>query len=128
MFKYSDYITNDDLVPRGYDLYADGVLDDSHFQSREDAVNDFMQNSCENVVELIQHYRGRKWTEAFLEDMKKDDLTGNALKFQEAFKGALIEQCIYTYDNGDASASKYTGESHYAPKAVSKLWGLVIGR
>lgn len=128
MFNYSDYISNSDLVPRGYDLYADGVLDDTHFQSRDDAVNDFMQNSFEIVTGLITKYNGREWTDAFLEDMKKNDLTGRALKFQEAFKGALIEQCIYTYDNGDASASKYTGESHYAPKAVSKLWGLVIGR
>ncbi len=126
MYSYKDYITNDDLVPRGYNLMDDGVLDDSHFQTREDAVDDFLQNSTEIVVGLIQRYRGRDWTKKFLEDMKLDDLTGRALEFQEAFKKALIEQAIYTYDIGDASASAYKGESHYAPKAVEALWGLVI--
>lgn len=126
MYSYKDYITNNDLVPRGYNLMDDGVLDDSHFQTREDAVDDFLQNSTEIVVGLIQRYRGRDWTKKFLEDMKLDDLTGRALEFQEAFKKALIEQAIFTYDNGDASASAYKGESHYAPKAVEALWGLVI--
>ena len=126
--EYQNYFTNEDLVPRGYDLYADGVLEDTHFKSRTDAVNDFCENSFNIVKKLIEKYRGIAWTDAFLVDMKRTDLTGMAKKFQDSFKAALIEQCIYTYDNGDASANKYVGESHYAPKAVEALWGLVIGR
>lgn len=38
---YKDYMTNDDLITRGYDLFADGVLDDTHFRTREEAVDDF---------------------------------------------------------------------------------------
>ena len=126
MISYKDYITKEDLVPRGYILDADGVLDDTHFASKEDAIDDFMQNSFNIVHELVKRYRGREWTKAFFEDMKKQDLTGKALEFQEALHEALIEQAIYIYDNGDASASRYDGEKPYSPKAVAALWDLVI--
>ena len=85
---YKDYMTNDDLIPRGYDLMADGVLDDTHFRTREEAVDDFLGTTYDIVVGLIEKYRGREWTKAFLEDMKKDDLSGRALEFQQAFKKA----------------------------------------
>ena len=127
MTSYKDYVSASELDKRGYPLDKDGVLATEHFQTVEDAVDDFMQNSFDIVQELVRNYRGRKWTDAFYEDMKKTDLTGKALEFQEALKEAIIQQAIYTYDNGDASASAYKGESHYAPKAVSALWGLVIG-
>jgi hypothetical protein len=127
MTSYKDYVSASELDKRGYQLDKDGVLATEHFQTVEDAVDDFMQNSFDIVQELVRNYRGRKWTDAFYEDMKKTDLTGKALEFQEALKEAIIQQAIYTYDNGDASASAYKGESHYAPKAVSVLWGLVIG-
>ena len=127
MTSYKDYVSASELDKRGYQLDKDGVLATEHFLTVEDAVDDFMQNAFDIVQELVRNYRGRKWTDAFYEDMKKTDLTGKALKFQEALKEAIIQQAIYTYDNGDASASAYKGESHYAPKAVSVLWGLVIG-
>ena len=127
MTSYKDYVSASELDKRGYQLDKDGVLATEHFQTVEDAVDDFMQNSFDIVQELVRNYRGRKWTDAFYEDMKKTDLTGKALEFQEALKEAIIQQAIYTYDNGDVSASAYKGESHYAPKAVSVLWGLVIG-
>ena len=127
MTSYKDYVSASELDKRGYQLDKDGVLATEHFQTVEDAVDDFMQNSFDIVQELVRNYRGRKWTDAFYEDMKKTDLTGKALEFQEALKEAIIQQAIYTYDNGDSSASAYKGESHYAPKAVSALWGLVIG-
>lgn len=127
MTSYKDYVSASELDKRGYQLDKDGVLATEHFQTVEDAVDDFMQNAFDIVQELVRNYRGRKWTDAFYEDMKKTDLTGKALKFQEALKEAIIQQAIYTYDNGDASASAYKGESHYAPKAVSALWDLVIG-
>ena len=127
MTSYKDYVSASELDKRGYQLDKDGVLATEHFQTVEDAVDDFMQNAFDIVKELVRNYRGRKWTDAFYEDMKKTDLTGKALEFQEALKEAIIQQAIYTYDCGDASASAYKGESHYAPKAVSVLWGLVIG-
>lgn len=123
---YKDYMTNDDLIPRGYDLMADGVLDDTHFRTREEAVDDFLGTTYDIVVGLIEKYRGREWTKAFLEDMKKGDLSGRALEFQQAFKKALIEQAIFTYDNGDSQASAYKGINPYSEKAVQALWGLVI--
>lgn len=126
MFSYKDYITKEDLVPRGYILDADGVLDDTHFASREDAVDDFMQNAFDIVEGLIKEYRGKEFTDAFFTDMKHDDLTGKALEYQKLLKKALIEQCIYTYDCGDADASKYTGETPYSPKAVKLLWDEIL--
>lgn len=126
MVSYKNYVDKEELIPRGYDLMADGVLDDTHFTSRDEAADDFMQNCFNQVTGLITKYRGRTWTNAFLTDMQQNDLTGRAKEFQVAFHDAILEQCIYTYDCGDASASAYKGESQYAPKAVELLWGLVI--
>lgn len=126
MFSYKDYITKEDLVPRGYILDDDNVLDITHFNSKEDAIDDFMQNAFDIIEGLVVEYRGREFADAFFTDMKRDDLTGKALEIQNRLKKALIEQNIYTYDNGDAEASKYVGEKPYAPKAVKLLWGEVL--
>lgn len=126
MFSYKDYITKEDLVPRGYILDDDNVLDTTHFHSKQDAIDDFMQNAFEIIEGLVVEYRGREFADAFFTDMKRDDLTGKALEIQNRLKKALIEQNIYTYDNGDSDASKYVGEKPYAPKAVKLLWGEVL--
>ena len=126
MVSYKFYVKKEELIPKGYDLMADGVLDDTHFNSREEAADDFMQNGFNQVTRLIAKYRGREWTNAFLQDMQQNDLSGKAKEYQEAFHDAILEQCIFTYDCGDASASAYKGESQYAPKAVELLWDLVI--
>ena len=126
MFSYKDYITKEDLVPRGYIFDNDGVLDTTHFNSKEEAIDDFMQNSFDIIEGLIVEYRGEEFADAFFTDMKRDDLTGKALKYQQTLKKALIEQNIYTYDCGDSEASKYVGEKPYAPKAVKLLWNAEI--
>ena len=126
MFSYKDYITKEDLVPRGYILDDDNVLDTTHFNSKEEAIDDFMQNSFDIIEGLIVEYRGEEFADAFFTDMKRDDLTGKALKYQQTLKKALIEQNIYTYDCGDSEASKYVGEKPYAPKAVKLLWNAEI--
>lgn len=126
MFSYKDYITKEDLVPRGYIFDNDNVLDITHFNSKEDAIDDFMQNAFDIIEGLVVEYRGREFADAFFTDMKRDDLTGKALEIQNRLKKALIEQNIYTYDNGDSEASKYVGEKPYAPKAVKLLWGEVL--
>lgn len=122
MFSYKDYITKEDLVPRGYILDDDNVLDTTHFNSKQDAIDDFMQNAFDIIEGLIVDYRGKEFADAFFTDMARNDLTGKALKIQKTLKKALIEQNIYTYDCGDAEASKYVGEKPYAPKAVKLLW------
>ena len=127
---YTKYITLEDLRERGYNLEADGVLDDSHFDSREDAINDFMLNVCNIVFNLIKSYRGRMWTTAYFNDMAKDDLTGKALEYKEALHNAIIEQAIFNYDNGDsqATADNEDRKHHtaHAPKAAAELWDLVL--
>ena len=130
MIDYKKYITLEELRERGYNLEADGVLDDSHFDSREDAINDFMLNVCNIVFNLIRSYKGRKWTTAFFEDMAKENLTGAALEYKEALHNAIIEQAIFTYDNGDSQATSSNEDrkynTPYSPKAVAELWDLVL--
>lgn len=127
---YKDYVSLEELKQRGYNLQADGVLDDTHFENREDAINDFMLNVCNIIYNLVKEYRGRKWADAFFEDMKKTDLTGKALEYQESLHDAIIEQAIFTYDNGDSQSSASNEErkynTAYAPKAVSELWDIVL--
>ena len=126
MFKYNDYFSLQDLVKRGYDLSADGVLDISHFQSVEDAIDDFCQNAFEVIYNLVEKYRGQAWCYAFFTDMKRNDLSGEALVFQDRLKKALIEQCIYIYDNGDTQATFNENLSPYSEKAVSAMWANIL--
>lgn len=127
---YKNYFTKEDLRVRGYNLEADGVLDISHFDTLEDAINDFMDNTLRAVYNLFVQYRGRKWTDAFFDDMTQENLSGTALDYQERLKRALIEQAIFIYDNGDSNANASyddrASKSELSPKAVAELWDILI--
>lgn len=125
-FKYSDYFTADDLVKRGYDLMQDGVLDTTHFRSKEDAVDDFLQNAFDVIYDLVVKFRGEKWAIAFFTDMKHTDLTDDAKYYQEKLKYALIQQVIYIYDNGDTQATFHDGRKPYSEKAVNAIWSNIL--
>ena len=129
--NWKDYITEEELRKRGYNLKSDGVLVASHFDSIEDAIDDFCNGALRQLKELIVKYTSRAWAEAFLSDMKRKDLTNETAKmYQELFHDALIEQIIYIYDNGDSSADSDNGarkdRSEYSPKAVELLWDKVL--
>lgn len=125
---YKDYFTKDNLRVRGYNLEADGVLDISHFDTLEDAIDDFMDNALRTIYNLFVKYKGRKWTDYFFSDMKNVDLTGVALEYKGLLNRALVEQAIFIYDNGDASANASLDETktEYAPKAVAEIWDILI--
>lgn len=134
---YTQIITRDDitakLTKRGYNLFYNGVLDTVHFTTLEDAVDDFLQGCTDSLNDLITTYRGKKWTDKFLQDMSISGMTNASTKQQEyhdEYIRALLEQCIFTYDNGDAnaSASKDNPNNAYSPKAVSILWNMNILR
>ena len=117
------------MQSKGYDFTDTSVLDGSHFQSQEEAIDDYFQDTFNTIYELVREYRGNKWTELFFEDMSQDvesDL--DALRYKDALIKALIEQAVYIYDNGSVEASgEVNPDRHeYAPKAVKALWGLVI--
>ena len=126
---FTDYFTKEDLRKRGYDLEADGVLDTSHFNSKEDAIADFMDNTLRAIYNLFVEYRGRKWADAFFSDMKNTDLTGIPLEYKELLKRALVEQAIYIYDNGDSNANASNDDrankSPYSPKAIAEIWDVL---
>ena len=129
--KWNDYISKEQLRKRGYNLESNGVLDISHFDSLDDAIDDFCNGALNQLYELIAKYTSRAWADAFLSDMARKDLVNTiALEYQELFKGALIEQIIYVYDNGDSSATSDNQDrkdrSPYSPKAVEKLWDRIL--
>ena len=128
--NYNDYFTKDNLRVRGYNLEADGVLDISHFDTLQDAIDDFMDNALRTIYNLFVRYKGRKWADCFFSDMKNTDLTGIALEYKETLNRALVEQAIFIYDNGDSNASASIDErasrSKEAPKAVVELWDILI--
>ena len=112
---------------RGYDLTDPSVLDCSHFQVQEEAIDDFLQIAFDKIYELIKEYRGKLWTKAFMADMQHDDLTGDALEYQEILKDAIVEQAVFIWDNGDKEASSNQDDRLvYSPIAVKKLWGTII--
>ena len=131
--KWNEYISKEQLRKRGYNLEAEGVLTTSHFDSVDDAIDDFCNGCLNQLAELIAKYKSRAWSDAFLSDMARNDLTNEvALEYQELFKDALIEQIIYVYDNGDSSTNSDNQDrkdrSPYSPKAVEKLWDRVLTR
>ena len=121
-FTYSNYFTVEELAKRGYNLEQDGVLVDEHFASREDAIDDFMNDAFDTIFNLIEDYRGEEFTNAYFEDMARDDLEGEALKWKKALNKALIEQAIFLYDNGNPETTLESNKKPYAPKAVHALW------
>ena len=134
---YKQIITRDDittkLTKRGYNLYDNGVLDAVHFATLEDAVDDFLQGCTDSINDLITTYRGKTWTDKFLQDMSISGMTNPTTKQQEyhdEYIRALIEHIIFTYDNGDANASalKDNPNNAYSPKAVQILWNINILR
>ena len=115
------------MQDRGYDLTDPSVLDSSHFQTQEEAIDDFLQIAFDKIYELVREYRGNHWTKKFMEDMQHDDLTGDALEYQTTLKEAIVEQAVFIWDNGDKEASSNQDDRLvYSPIAVKKLWGLVI--
>lgn len=126
---YKNYFTKDNLRVRGYDLAADGVLDTSHFDSLDNAIDDFMDNTLRIIYNLFVEYKGREFANAFFTDMARNDLTGTALDYKQRLNRALIEQAIFIYDNGDVDAdSSYQERSYrspYAPKAAKELWDIL---
>ena len=134
---YKQIITRDNittkLTKRGYNLNDNGILDTVHFATLEDAVDDFLQGCTDSINDLITTYRGKVWTDKFLEDMSISGMTNPTTKQQEyhdEYIRALIEHIIFTYDNGDANASalKDNPNNAYSPKAVQILWNMNILR
>ena len=118
----------DKLKKRGYDFTDQSVLDTSHFENPSDAIDDFLQNTFDMIHDLIVLNRGHKWAKAFMEDMQQTDLTGAALEYKEDLIYALVQQAIFIYDNGDASASSDNQEKRdtYSEKAIERLWGRIL--
>lgn len=129
--NYNNYFTKEELRKRGYNLESDGVLDISHFDMMQDAIDDFMGNVLEVIYNLFVEYKGRKWADAFFEDMANDytELKGKALDCKKRLNKALIEQAIFVYDNGDSQATASYEDrqyrSPYAPKAIAQLWDIL---
>ena len=126
---YTNYFTKDDLRKRGYNLEADDVLDASHFDNLQDAIDDFMDNTLRKIYNMMIPYIGRNMTDSFFSDMANTDLTGVALDYKNRLNRALIEQAIFDYDNGDAqTTSSYDSQkdrASYSSKAIAELWDII---
>ena len=116
------------LKKRGYDLHDDSVLDGKHFETQEDAIDDFLQNVFDMVHDLVVFNRGFKWAKSFFEDMQSNELENEALEYKQALEDALIQQAIYIYDNGDSQATSEMQDKRepYSEKAMQKLWGSIL--
>ena len=129
---YTIIITRSDFVEklqkRGYDFTNASVIDITHFESQNDAIDDFLQNVFDMIHELIVFNRGHEWAKAFFEDMQQTDLEGEALDYKNMLIDALVQQAIYIYDNGDSQASSDKEEKRqpYSEKAMQKLWGRIL--
>jgi hypothetical protein len=123
-------ITIDDVRSRGYDLLADGRLNQGDFATIEDSANQFIEECCDMIWGVIVKHRGVKWCEEFKQDMLRDDLNDIALLYKSALKKAMLEQVVFIYENGDISANAIKDDTKrsLSPKALNKLYAFGIIR
>lgn len=121
-------ITIEDVKTRGYDLTKDGALLKGDFLTIQDSANQFITECCDMVWGLIEKHRGVEWTTKFKQDMESDNLSGNALTYQDMIKKVMLEQIVFIYENGDSNASAIIDVNKRAisPKVITKLYNYGI--
>lgn len=121
-------ITINDVRSRGYDLLADGRLNQGDFETIEESANQFIEECCGMIWSLIEKHRGVKWCEYLKQDMMREDLNNMSLLVKNALKVAMLEQVIFIYENGDISANAIKDDTKRAisPKALTKLYNFGI--
>lgn len=121
-------ITIEDVKTRGYDLTKDGALLKGDFLTIQDSANQFITECCDMVWGLIEKHRGVEWTNKFKQDMESNNLSGNALTYQDMMKKVMLEQIVFIYENGDSNASAIIDVNKRAisPKVITKLYNYGI--
>ena len=121
-------ITIEDVKTRGYDLTKDGALLQGDFLTIQDSANQFITECCDMVWGLIEKHRGVEWTNLFRKDMESENLSGNALTYQDMIKKVMLEQIVFIYENGDSNASAIIDVNKRAisPKVITKLYNYGI--
>ena len=121
-------ITIEDVKTRGYDLAKDGALLKGDFLTIQDSANQFINECCDMVWGLIEKHRGVEWTTKFKQDMESENLSGNALTYQDTIKKVMLEQIVFIYENGDSNASAIIDVNKRAisPKVITKLYNYGI--
>lgn len=121
-------ITIEDVKTRGYDLTKDGALLKGDFLTIQDSANQFITECCDMVWGLIEKHRGVEWTTKFKQDMESENLSGNALTYQDMIKKVMLEQIVFIYENGDSNASAIIDVNKRAisPKVITKLYNYGI--
>lgn len=121
-------ITIEDVKTRGYDLTKDGALLKGDFLTIQDSANQFITECCDMVWGLIEKHRGVEWTTKFKQDMESNNLSGNALTYQDMIKKVMLEQIVFIYENGDSNASAIIDVNKRAisPKVITKLYNYGI--
>lgn len=122
-------VTIDDVRSRGYDLLADGRLNQGDFATIEDSANQFIEECCDMIWDIIERHRGVKWCEQFKQDMMSEEATDGIITYyKEVIKKILLEQVVFIYENGDISANAIKDDTKRAlsPKALNKLYAFGI--
>ena len=122
-------VTINDVRSRGYDLLADGRLNQGDFETIEASANQFIEECCNMIWSLIEKNKGFKWCEHFKQDMMRDNLEDDMAKlYQKVMRGVMLEQVIFIYENGDinANAIKDDTKRSISPKALTKLYNYGI--
>lgn len=122
-------ITIDDVRSRGYDLLADGRLNQGDFATIEDSANQFIEECCYMIWDLIEKHRGVKWCEQFKQDMLSlEDSSSLISYYRVAIKKILLEQVVFIYENGDITANAFKDDTKRAisPKVINKLYNIGI--
>lgn len=117
-------ITIEDVKTRGYDLTADGRLNQGDFVTITDTANQFIEECCDMIWAVIEKHRGVKWCDQFKKDMESESNDEMVIFYRGIMKKAMLEQVVFIYENGDISANALKDENKRAlsPKAITKLY------
>lgn len=122
-------VTINDVKSRGYDLLADGRLNQGDFATIEASAEQFINECCDMVWAVIEKHRGFKWCEQFKRDMISEENMLDVISYyRDAMKKVMLEQIVFIYENGDASANAIKDETKrsLSPKAINKLYNIGV--
>jgi len=120
-YTYKNYMTLQEFKEEtGYDVGSRAEQGD--LNTKEEAANNFMQDSFNELKTLIASKRGPYWTNNFLQDILTDANTNPVIKVMaEGFREAFKQLALYRWEAGDPDAVGDSNLPRYSEKTIEAL-------
>jgi hypothetical protein len=120
-YTYTNYMTLQEFKDEtGYDVTS--RAEEGDLATKEEAANNFMQDSFNELKTLISSKRGPYWTNNFLQDILTDADNNQVIKMMaEGFREAFKQLALYRWETGDPDALGDSNLPRYNEKTIEAL-------